>query len=121
MRLTADVLDQQVIDCCQRKAGKVDGIAIEVFNGAPPRVAYIEIGSNVLARRVSKRLERFVRKLHAKSFRVPWSAIAKVDVSVTLNVDAANSPLYDVEKWLRTHIVEKIPFSAHHKHQEKND
>jgi hypothetical protein len=84
-------------------------------------VAYIDIGTDVLARRLSKRLERFVRKLHAKSFRVPWSAVVKVDISVTLNVDAANSPLYDVEKWLREHIIAKIPGSAHHKHQEKND
>jgi hypothetical protein len=121
MRLTADILDQQIIDCCQRKAGKVDGIAIEVFDGAPPRVAYIDIGTDVLARRLSKRLERFVRKLHAKSFRAPWSVVLKVDISVTLNVDAANSPLYDVEKWLREHIIAKIPGSAHHKHQEKND
>jgi sporulation protein YlmC with PRC-barrel domain len=121
MRLTADVLDQQIIDGRGRKAGKVDGIGVEVSGGAPPRVAYIEMGSDTLARRVSKRLERFARRLHAKSFRVPWSAIVKIDVSVNLNVDAANTPMYEVEKWLRQKIVAKIPFSAHHKHQEKND
>jgi sporulation protein YlmC with PRC-barrel domain len=127
MNLLSDVLDQQVIDCTDRKAGKVDGIALEIRTGAPPRVAYLDIGPDVLARRFSARLERLVlrlyRRVRAKAsvpFQVPWSAVRNVGVSVTLSVDSRDY-CDDVENWLRVHIIEKIPFNAHGAHREGHD
>lgn len=122
MNLAADVLDQQLIDCRNRKSGKVDGIALEVRDGEPPRVAYLDMGAHVLARRLSRRLERFLlRHFGTDSFRLPWSAVESVDVSVRLKVDSTEYSRYSVEKWLREHLIEKIPGNAHHKHQEKAD
>jgi len=120
MNLTADVLDQQVVDSRQKKTGKVDGIALEVSEGMAPRVAYLDIGPEVVARRLSKRLASFIHK-RRRPFHVPWSVVEKVDVSVTIEMDTTDSPASDAENWLREHIIEKIPGCAHRKHQEKND
>jgi sporulation protein YlmC with PRC-barrel domain len=128
MDLLRDVLDQQVIDCTDRKAGKVDGIALEIRTGAPPRVAYLDIGPDTLARRFSGRLERLVlqlqRRLRGKEsepFQVPWSRIRHVGVSVNLSVDSRDSSADGFENWLRVHIIEKIPLNAHGTHRERHD
>ena len=127
MNLLRDVLDQQIIDCKQRKAGKVDGVVIEIRENAPPRVAYLEAGADVLARRLSARLERFVtwfdrrQKDHDPPFRIPWSKIENVSVSVKVSLDVTEYSHYHLENWLRDHIINRIPGNAHHKHQERND
>jgi hypothetical protein len=128
MNLVRDVLDQQIVDCKHRKAGKVDGIALELRAGAPPRVAYLELGADPLARRLSERIERLLRGLRrhilgqaASPARIPWSAVASVDVSVNLKGEAAEYASYRVEAWLREHVIEKIPGNAHHKHHETKD
>jgi hypothetical protein len=128
MNLIRDVLDQQLIDCNDRKAGKVDGIALEIRDNEPPRVAYLDIGSEVRARRISRHLENLVRRLRehihgapSQPFQVPWSKVEKVHISVNLNVDATDYSDFRVENWLREHIIRKIPGNAHHKHQEKAD
>ena len=128
MNLIRDVLDQQIIDREGHKAGKVDGIALEIRADGPPRVAYLDIGTDVLARRFSTRLERFVQSIHRrvqgarrKPFQVPWQNVERVAISVNLDVDCTEYSSYHVEKWLRDHIITKIPGNAHHKHQETND
>jgi sporulation protein YlmC with PRC-barrel domain len=128
MQLVRDVLDQQIIDSRQEKSGKVDGIALEIRAGEPPRVAYLDIGTNVLARRLSPRLEQILRRIRrrvrrgeSKPFQVPWSTVESVDVSVTVTVDATEYSSYHVEEWLCDNVICRIPGNAHHKHQEHND
>lgn len=129
MNLVRDVLDQQVIDRKQQKAGKIDGIALELREGQAPRVAYLAVGADVRFDRVSERLARFVRTLgkrlrHGQSpkpFHLPWSTIERASISVNLNVEATEYNDFYLENWLRDHIITKIPGNAHHKHQEKND
>ena len=124
MNLVRDVLDQQVIDSEERKTGKVDGIAIELREGLPPRVAFLDIGPDVVTRRLSVRLGRFAERLRrrfAEPFHVGWADVKKVHGDVRLHVDAEKSSAFVVEDWLREHIVCKIPGNAHQKHQEKSD
>lgn len=129
MNLTRDVLDQQLVDAGQHKSGKVDGIALELREGEPPRVAYLDIGADVRLRRVSRRLARFVSRLgvkfrhgrEPKPYRIPWSKIERVSISVNLNVKSTDLNDFHLENWLRDHLIAKIPGNAHHKHQEKND
>jgi sporulation protein YlmC with PRC-barrel domain len=125
MNLLRDVLDQQVIDCTGGRTGKVDGIVLEIRSGAPPRVACLESGSGILARRLSGRLERLVMRLRrrmsgkeSEPFQVPWSEVRHVGVSVNLTIDAPADP---VENWLRVHIIERIPFNAHGTHRERHE
>ncbi len=120
MNLLADVLDQQVIDCMQRKSGKVDGLALEIREGEPPRVAFLEMGLDVLARRLSRRLEKLVQRF-THGIQIPWSKVAKVEISVELSADITDYSEFTAESWLRDHVVGRIPGSAHRKHQEKHD
>jgi hypothetical protein len=118
MDLLLDVLDQQLLDRHDRKAGKVDGIAIEIREGEPPRVAYLDMGVDVLARRVSPRLERWLqawRKWIGRAapppFQVPWSKVKKVHLTVDTDIDAGEEPGYLVERWLAEHVIGHIPGS----------
>ncbi len=117
MDLLLDVLDQQLLDKHDRKSGKVDGIAIELREGKPPRVAYLEMGTDPLARRISPRLERWLQALRARMgrkvepFQVPWSKVTKVHLTVDASIDAAKEPGFHVERWLAEHVIGPIPGS----------
>ena len=114
--LVADVLDKQIVDAKKVKLGKVDGIVIVVREGKPPRVAHIESGAAVVARRLGRWCERLVLALNRRfgvrdkpRYRIPWSKVTKVDIEVTVDVD--EHPLLAWEEWLRKHVVGRIPFS----------
>jgi hypothetical protein len=116
VNLVRDVLDQQLIDREGRHAGKVDGIGIEIRDGGPPRVAYLDMGTDVLARRISPRVERWLqgwrKRLGRKPlepFRVPWSKVTKVELSVEADFDAAREGADHVERWLAEHVIGRIP------------
>ena len=119
MELVRDVLDQQVVDRDGHKAGKVDGIAIEIREGQPPRVLYLDLGTDVLARRVSPRVERWLQTLRrwlhiheTRPFHIAWEQVTKVALDVNADIDAAESGPYDVERWLAEHVIGPIPGSS---------
>ena len=114
--LVADVLDKQIVDAKKHKLGKVDGLVIVLREGKPPRVAYIECGAPVLARRLGRWCERLALALNRRfgvrdepRYRIAWSKVTKIDINVEVDVD--EHPLLAWEEWLREHIVERIPFS----------
>ena len=82
IRLVHDVLDAQVKDVDGQNAGRVDGVVIELRDGAPPIVRYLEISPITLLARVSERLARWWARHDAKiridrgrPFRVPWQNV----------------------------------------------
>lgn len=118
IHLIRDVLDDQMIDQEKRKIGKVDGIIVELRKDKPPRVAYLENGMSVTARRLHPWLGHLVEKIgrrwgvrHGEPYRIPWSKVGKIDVSIELKIDfdAQETPLLDWEKWLDKNIIERIP------------
>ncbi len=116
MDIIRDVLDNQIVDRNQRKMGKVDGIVIELRDGEPPRLAYIEVGMPILARRLHPQLQRWVAALESKwgakrtePFRIPWSKVRDVGIDVEVDVEAEATPVLDYEQWVREQIVGKIP------------
>lgn len=113
MNLIRDVLDNQLVDRGQRKMGKVDGVVLEVRDGRPPRVAYIEQGVSVLARRFGPRLgdwlRRWRRDTREDPFRIPWSDVRDVGIDVEIDTDAEALPTLAWEQWLRRHIIGRIP------------
>ena len=44
MELIRDILDKQLVDRRETKVGKVDGLVVELREGEPPRIVFIEIG-----------------------------------------------------------------------------
>lgn len=105
--LVADILDKQIVDAKKLKCGKADGLVLVVRKDKPPRIAAIEIGSAVVARRIGKWLTHLVRK--DDCFRVPWSKVKEVDIDVMLDFDASEAPPLAWERWLRDRVVGKVP------------
>ncbi len=119
MDVIRDVLDHQLVDNNQVKMGRVDGIVIELRDGYPPRLAYIEVGLPSLARRLHPRLERWVAALQSKwgarqgeSFRIPWSQVRDFNVGgidIEVDLEAEATPALAWEEWLREHVIKRIP------------
>lgn len=116
MHLVADVLDEQLLDKTGNRAGRIDGIVLELRDGKPPRVAQIEVSPITLLARFSRRLaERYAhwdQRLGAGrgvSFRIPWNRIEQTGKAWRFDMDAEETPVFALEDWLRTKIVERIP------------
>lgn len=117
MKLANDVLDKLLLDRDQRKAGRVDGLILELRDDAPPRVAAIECGFAVSAARVSERWSRFAvavgKRLGVRKtprYRIPWEKVLDAGFDIEIDVDAAEAPLLAWETWLRRRILSKLPF-----------
>ena len=118
MDLVCDVLDSQLIDDNMRPMGMVDGLIAEVRDNAPPRVAFIECGFPVLARRVHPKLEPLVRWLgrhfglrRGRVMRIAWSKVKFVKIDTKVTVTAERTPAFRWELALREHVVRHIPGS----------
>lgn len=116
VHLVRDVLNKQMWDRRRRNMGKVDGIVLELREGMPPRVVGVEAGVTALARQFGPRVGRWAAQLTRRispkrpgAFRLPWPTIQQIDLVVHVNIDAEQSPVYVVERWLRQHVVGRIP------------
>jgi hypothetical protein len=115
MRLVRDVLDKQIVDRHRRPCGKVDGIVLAVGHGAP-RVVALEVGAVTLAGRLGPRWGRWARALVTRlggrvagEYRIPWRRVAGIGRDVHVDLDSARVRARRAERWLRDHVVAKIP------------
>ena len=118
MKLIGDVLDQQMVDAKDCKFGKVDGLVLEVRDDGTARVAFIEEGAAVLARRIGRRWERWALALNRRlgirrepRYRVPWDKVLDVGIDVKVEIDGKDEPPRDWERWLRERVLSKLPFA----------
>ena len=115
--LARDVLDKQLVDREETRMGRVDGLVLELRDGQPPRVDTLDMGFVVLARRIHPRVEGWLERLRRRfsvrktaRYRVPWAKVLDVKPHrIQLDVAALETPAFDWEKWLRDHIVAKLP------------
>jgi sporulation protein YlmC with PRC-barrel domain len=104
MDLVGDLLDKRLLDKNGRYVGTVDSIVLEVDGDAPPIVTAVRVGAPAL-------LARWARRLPVTD--LPMSKIREAGMDVEVEVDGErHSTLLGVEKWIRTHIVERIPGSG---------
>jgi sporulation protein YlmC with PRC-barrel domain len=107
MQTVGEILDNQIRDRDGNKLGKVDGVILELRDGKPPRVAYLELGSATLARRLGKRCERWAvalsRRLGVRRprYRIPIERVTDIGLDVEVDVDAKRSPAWAWERWWR--------------------
>lgn len=116
MLLVRDVLDVQILDRDRAKMGKVDGMVLELREGKPPRVVYLEVGVTTLARRLGRRIGRMAQGLarrwggpNASASRIAWTRVREVGIDVQVDEDCEESGVYALEDWLRIHVVERLP------------
>ena len=115
MRLVHDLLDNQVVDRRGVKLGKVDGVILSLSPGAAPRVVAIELSAMTAAGRLHPRLGRWLEAA-VRRWRVPigrsriaWSRVLGVGLDVRVDVDARRARAHTLERWLRTHLIDRIP------------
>ena len=116
--LVRDILDNQLLDATNQNAGKVDGIVLEMRPGEPTRVHYVEVGPITLFRRLNRRLGNWFARLDAHlgegrgtPIRIPISRVTLDSPSLRLDLAVENLPVMAFERWLRRHIVARIPWS----------
>ena len=115
--LIRDVLDKQIVDADETKMGRVDGVVLRLREGEPPRVQALEMGFVTLARRVGPRTARAVEALRRRfsvrrtaRYRVAWEKVLDVTTHhVKVDVDDQQAPPFDWERWLSSHVVQKVP------------
>jgi hypothetical protein len=112
--LGRQVLDQQLVDRNDLNMGKVDGIALELREGKPARVAAVLTGGHLLSRRLHPRIEGWVRRLtrglppaRVEPIRIPWPQVKKIGVDVKVDFAAADAMPW--EHWIRDRVVRRIP------------
>jgi hypothetical protein len=81
--LALGVLDHQLLDCEERRCGKVDDLELEELAGDAPRVTALVAGSTAWRNR--GRLGRMAARLaRGRARHVEWSEVVEVDSGVRL-------------------------------------
>jgi hypothetical protein len=109
--LVRDVLDKQLLDREGRPFGKVDGIVLDVEDGQPPRVVALEVGAATRVARLPHWLQRCLSAVRrrARTTRIPKAAVMAVAKDIRVDVDAARTEAWNVERWLAEHVVAWLP------------
>ena len=115
MQLVRDVLDKQVTDRRGEAMGRVDGVSLEVREGEPPRVRWVEVGGPLPWERLGARLARWIAALRRhvgpaerEPTRIPWDRLAKKQNQWLADVDVRETPAYAWEGWLADHVVRRL-------------
>jgi hypothetical protein len=116
VKIANDLLDKQLLDREKRKAGRVDGLIVELRDDEPPHIVAIECGFAVCAARVSERWSRFAiavgKKLGVRKtprYRIPWEKVLDVGFDIEVDVDGPESPMMAWETWWRRRVLSKVP------------
>jgi hypothetical protein len=118
MRLIAEVLDEQIKDVKGANAGRVDGLVLELREGRPPRVAYVEVSPITMLSRFNRRFAHWYARHDRRwgqgrgvPFRIPWSRITRDGPTLTMDIAVDATPINRFEDWLRVNIIEHIPWN----------
>lgn len=117
MDLIRDCLDKQLLDRNGHKMGRVDGLIMELTgDGEQPRVTFVEVGAVTQATRLHPRLGRLVAALarrwgraESDPYRIPWARVVPTGDDVTVGLLAEETPALAWERWLRAHVIGRIP------------
>jgi hypothetical protein len=116
IHLVRDLLDKRLVDREGRPIGRVDGVVIEVGHRKPPRVTAMELGALTLARRMPRWLRgpaiaiaQLLRPLTGPPIRIGLERFLDVGVDIELDVSADDPDVQQFERWLRRHVIERIP------------
>ncbi|BBX35404.1 hypothetical protein MMAG44476_01225 [Mycolicibacterium mageritense DSM 44476 = CIP 104973] len=109
------LLDRQLVDDDGDPIGIVDDLELDgveldqdIAEGTPaPRVAALLSGQVVATRILGGSAPR------SRLQEIPWKLVAAIGVTVQLEVTDMDFDVQWVERWLRDHIVARIPGGRH--------
>jgi sporulation protein YlmC with PRC-barrel domain len=117
LRVYFHLLDRQIVDRNDTPVGNVDDVELEVGPDGRLRITALLCGLAVLGRRIDGRPGRLMTRLarrfaddgHPQPLRIPWDQVAEVSSAVRLRIskDLLDDP--PLEKWLREHLIDRIP------------
>jgi hypothetical protein len=109
------LLDRQILDPDDVPVCTIDDIEIEgveldesIAVGSPAPVISSLLSGPVLATRIFGGRPP-VSRLH----RIPWSAVSDVGIAVRIGTRADELDVTWVERWVRDHIIGRIPGGRH--------
>jgi hypothetical protein len=113
------LLDRQILDSEGWMAGNVDDLELtfpEEGTG-PPIVTAILAGPGALARRIGGRLGAWIESVQVRLHpneqpgpaRISFGVVKRFDNHVELSVPKEELEVDLLERWVREHIIEKIP------------
>jgi hypothetical protein len=113
-----DLLDKQLVDRDGEPLGRIDGIVMAYTADAPPRIRYLEIGAQTLARRLPRPfrgvLASLARRLTPRGtqpYRIDVARIIQLGRRIKIDIDGTRSAACETERWIRDHIIARIPGS----------
>jgi hypothetical protein len=113
-----NLLDRQIIDRDGMMAGNVDDLELTVQpGGGPPIITAILAGPGALARRLGPRSGRWLESVHSRLHpseqpgpaRISFGVVKRVAAHVEVTVSRGDLDVSRFEKWIREHIIVKIP------------
>ena len=122
------LLDRQLVAHEGRLAGCVDDLELTASeDGNDLYVTAILSGPGALSYRLRRRrLGGWLRRVHAEvatadppkadpvdPTRIPFNVVTDIGSHVGLGIDAEQAGTASVERWVRDHIVDRIPGSRH--------
>ena len=96
---------------------RVDGLVLQLRDGEPPRVAYLESGGRAPWRRLGRRMSGWVAAIQKRlpggdePTRIPWAAVLRVEANIEVSLDATRTPEMALELWLREHVIAHMPWT----------
>jgi hypothetical protein len=98
-------------------AGNVDDLELELREGEPPEVVSILAGPGALARRLGGRLGTWMASAHdllkdperRGPARISFGVVARIGSQVDLTLGREDLDTFEFERWVRDHIIGKIP------------
>jgi sporulation protein YlmC with PRC-barrel domain len=122
MDLGKHVLDKEIIDRADRRAGTVDDLLLEIAEPGPdgtippPEVVAIVSGPMALAGDESRPVRWLARTLYRllglsdpRPVELPWSAVTAIDVVVHLDVDRDDAGMNALQDAVRRRYIERLP------------
>jgi sporulation protein YlmC with PRC-barrel domain len=113
-----NLLDRQILDRDGMMSGNVDDLELTVpADGGPPVITAILAGPGALARRLGSRSGRWLENIHSRLHpseqpgpaRVAFGVVTRVGDHVEIAVSRGDLDVSRFEKWVRDHIIVKIP------------
>jgi hypothetical protein len=116
IHLVRDYLDDQLVDVKGRRMGRIDGMTLDVRQRKPPRVQSFDVGTPVLAARISNRLAGWFlslgRRVGSEPLHIDPKHIKHAGIDIRLDVDAEDCGAWVWEDWLREQVVRRLPGSG---------
>jgi hypothetical protein len=112
-----DLLDRRIVDRDERPYGTVDDVELVEAADGSLEVAALLLGPKALGTRVGGRLGRTMIGIGRRAsgdpepVRIPLHLVDELGVVVRLMLPRAQLPEMPLERWLRTHVIARIPGS----------